>query len=310
MNNPTSANQEIGFMFGGHGSQTYQMAKKHFDVCAVFRRWMLELDRYFVSVAGYSVIAELYAEENRIGKPFDDIRYSHPAIFMVEYAGACKMMEQGVKPDFVIGVSLGELTAAVIANAITWQEALNCIAQQSSLFSGPSLGGMTVVLDSAQNALQLRSAGGELAGINMPNNFVIAGNTAALANCEKLLQEHGTIFLRLPIAQPFHSSAIDSYKSDFAKTTPERFSEPSLSVFSASTAGVVDAYEAEFFWHSIRAPMNVLQTLTLMSARPVKELFDFSPAGTLKNFATALPQLDHATFTAPFGLAHQWSSSR
>lgn len=101
-------NQPIVFMFSGQGSQYYQMGKELFAHNAAFRQKMLDLDDFAVSRFGYSVLKEMYHTGNRLSDPFDRLLFSHPAIFMAEYALAYALEQRGIRPDYVIGASLGE----------------------------------------------------------------------------------------------------------------------------------------------------------------------------------------------------------
>ena len=76
--------EQIVFVFGGQGSQYYDMAKSLYANNKIFRDCMMELDQVVQKTAGYSVIQELYHSEKRITDSFRDIRYTHPAIFMVQ----------------------------------------------------------------------------------------------------------------------------------------------------------------------------------------------------------------------------------
>ena len=98
---------ETVFMFSGQGSQYFQMGRELFEKNETFRDWMIRLDDIPRHVSGKSVIEVLYSDVYGKGDRFDRTLLTHPAIFMVEYSLAETLVEAGVRPDMVLGVSLG-----------------------------------------------------------------------------------------------------------------------------------------------------------------------------------------------------------
>src|SRR5689334_11416654 len=83
------------FLFSGQGSQYAGMGKELFQQDRIFRRWMLSLDELTRVGIGTSVLSLLYEQPASQSGAFDRTPYTHPAIFMVEYALARTLMEQG-----------------------------------------------------------------------------------------------------------------------------------------------------------------------------------------------------------------------
>ena len=103
------------FMYSGQGSQYYGMGRELYEHDAVFRRAMRACAELYRPLAGgRDLLAELY-DESRRHDEMSDILLSHPALFALGHALTQVLVERGVRPDGVLGYSLGEYVAAVTA---------------------------------------------------------------------------------------------------------------------------------------------------------------------------------------------------
>ena len=159
----------VVFMFSGQGSQFYQMGRELFELHDGFRRWMLRLDAIVYNITHMSILDHIYDESKTISDQFDRTLYSHPAIFMVEYALAQILLERGIKPNYVLGTSMGEFASASIAGVISLEEALEALIEQAkALETHCQSGAMLAVLDdvSLYNETPLLYDNSELASVN------------------------------------------------------------------------------------------------------------------------------------------------
>ncbi|WP_405113024.1 acyltransferase domain-containing protein [Paenibacillus sp. FSL K6-1217] len=282
---------EIVFMFSGQGSQYNKMGLELFGKQPVFRQSMERLDRIFHKLTGKSVIEELYLNTQSKGDSFGNIFYSHPAIFMVQYALAETLEAEGITPRYTLGVSLGEYVALAVAKVLTSEQVLELIMKQVSLLHETcNQGAMIAVLDHVQfyhgNAeLNTRS---ELIAVNFDQHFTIACPSGHTGGIQQFIRAHGVASLKLPVNYAFHSAFIDelekpyrTYMQKLEYKTPS----PGLTLVSAMTGGSVQQVDESFLWDVVRKPMNFRGALeNLMSGGP-RLLLDLSPSGTLENFS-------------------------
>lgn len=285
----------IVFMFPGQGCQFYQMGRELYQNNPVFQRWMNELDARVRSELGHSVIAEIYHESNARSKPFDDIRVSHPAIFMIEYALGKTLVEQGIEPDYLLGASLGELVAATLADALPLDEAIRLVVGQGQLFhrrQSPATDG-TLLAVLADEALFQRTPllheHCDIAAYNAPSLIVIAGQSARIADAERHLAAQDVVFQRLPVNQAFHSRHIDFLKPDVDAMAGRLSLRPlQVPLVSCCTTHALETFAPDHFWQAIRQPIRFSQTLSRLEheagARGEALIYlDLGPSGTLAN---------------------------
>ncbi|MGC2745064.1 MAG: acyltransferase domain-containing protein [Candidatus Angelobacter sp.] len=278
---------EIVFMFSGQGSHYFQMGRELFEKNDTFHNWMVRLDDIPRQLSGKSVVEVLYSDLHGKADPFDRTLLTHPAIFMVEYSLAETLIEAGVYPDMVMGVSLGSFAAATVAGFIEVQDALSAVVRQAIAFEECcEPGGMTAVLaDPALFADELFRGRCELAAINFSSHFVVSAKYAELAQIEAALDRRNIGYQRLPVSYPFHSQWIDNAKTpfeSFMRSIPGKDGRLPLACCYHATilSGLSDGY----FWNVARRPILFRETTARLEQQGPRRYIDVGPAGTLATF--------------------------
>ncbi|MFJ2455759.1 ACP S-malonyltransferase [Pseudomonas protegens] len=307
----------VVFMFPGQGCQFYQMGRELYQNNSRFHRWMNELDSLVHAELGQSLIAGIYHDNNPRSKVFDDVRLSHPAIFMIEYALGKTLIEHGITPDYLLGASLGELAAAALAGVMTLPEAIRLAVRQGQLFhqqQAPSGEGAMLAILAAQSLYQQLPAlhqHCDIAAYNAPSLMVVAGPSSAIAEAERQLSAQDVVFQRLPVNQAFHSRHIEFFKPQVeALLGQTRFNPAQIPVISCLDTRDMHRFDRDHYWQSIRQPIRFSQTLERIEAEAAERgeamiYLDLGPSGTLVNLIKqnirdrALPTI-HAVLS-PFG---------
>jgi acyl transferase domain-containing protein len=274
-------------MFSGQGSQYFHMGRALYDGDDTFRHWMVRLDQIARRSSGQSVIATLYSDGTGKGSPFDRTSLTHPAIFMVEYSLAQTLIHAGVRPDMVLGVSLGSFAAAAVAGFIDVDDALTAVIRQAmDLEEWGEPGGMTAVLaDPALFAQDFLSGRGELAAINFPSHFVVSARRTELAEIDVALSKHDVAYQRLPVSLPFHSRWIDKAKApfeSFMRSIP--YQHGRLPLVCCDRTAMLSDLPDEYFWDVVRHPIRFPETIALLERQGARRYIDVGPAGTLATF--------------------------
>lgn len=278
------------FMYSGQGSQYYQMGRELFERNEVFRDVMERLDRRVQDRIGQSVVREIYRDDKPRGEPLWPLQISHPAIFMLEYALTEALAAEGMAPGMVLGASMGEWCACVVAGVISLDDALEGLLEQvieSPLYAEPG-GMLAVVEDVAMYDVEpMLHARTELAAVNFSKHFVVSGSNAALDDVERWLEKRGVPFQRLPVPFPFHSSLVDAaeaeYKAFLRRTL--KMASPALPVLSCLRGEVVQSIEPEYFWDVARQPIRFEEAVRSLGEDGKGRVFvDLGPGGTLATF--------------------------
>jgi acyl transferase domain-containing protein len=296
-------------MFSGQGSQYFHMGRALYDGDDTFRGWMVRLDDIARRSSGMSVIETLYSDARGKGDPFDRTLLTHPAIFMVEYSLAQSLIQAGVLPDLVLGVSLGSFAAAAVAGFIGVEDALTAVTRQAiALEERCEPGGMIVVL--AHPALfeeDFLSGRSELAAVNFSSHFVVSARRAELEAIEVALKKGNINYQRLPVSVPFHSQWMENARAPFQSFMRSiRRNQGRLPLACCDRGAILsDLSDDDYFWNVVRRPIRFRETTAQLERQGARRYIDVGPAGTLATFLKyGLPagskSTAHAILT-PFG---------
>ena len=308
-------NRPVVFLFTGQGSQYPNMGRGLYESEPTFRHAIdqcAELLR--ISLGGADLRDLLYPAESATGDlegPAARLRQTaiaQPALFAVEYALAQLWMEWGVRPQAMLGHSVGEYVAACLAGVFSLRDALELVAARGRLMQQLPSGAMLAVpLAEAELAGEL---GDQLsvAAINRPDLTVVAGPAPAVAELERRLAARGLTCRALHTSHAFHSAMMDPILPHFAERVRRvRLSPPRLPYISNLTGTWIRPEEATdpLYWtEHIRRPVRFAAGLAELLAEPSRLLLEVGPGNSLTSFARqhparrpsqlALPSLRHA----------------
>lgn len=300
------------FLLGGQGSQYFGMASSLYQENAVFRRTMDHLDAVCSSRYGRSVTGYLYAPERGLTDPCDDLALSNAAIFMIEYSLSELLRSMDIRPDVLVGSSLGEFSAMAIAGYVPAEAALGFVVDMAHLLEGSLRpGGMLAVLGDPRlyEELPALHQHTEMASVNHDGHFVLSGEAAGLRVATDTLKDRGLITVTLPVRYAFHSSALDGVRdrvTEAAATlafdaTPTADAPRPLLV-SSTTADVVKGWHAEDCWHTLRRPIAFTSALAAVPEAGDALFVDLTPSSTLAAIMkNSHPGLRTYPIVTPFG---------
>ncbi|MFC3151587.1 ACP S-malonyltransferase [Litoribrevibacter euphylliae] len=196
------------FIFPGQGSQSVGMGSDYFQDSAIFRNAMEE-----ASDALKYDLWDLIV--NNSDDKLSQTEYTQPALLAVSVAMFRVAMDRmGDEPVVLSGHSLGEYSALVAAESLSFQDALQVVQargryMQQAVPAGE--GAMAAVLGLDQAAIEEICSGVdgvvEAANINAPGQIVIAGEKAAVQSVLPLLKDAGAKrAIELPVSVPSHCS--------------------------------------------------------------------------------------------------------
>lgn len=272
-------------MFSGQGSHYYQMGSELFAHEPVFNRWMLALDAIPREMLGVSIVDLLYHQQKSKAEVFDRTRLTSPAIFMVEYALAQTLIEQGIRPNLVLGASLGIFVAACVAGSADPQQVLAAVVEKSIIIEELCApGAMVAVLASASHFHNHRelSAYADLASVNSDAHFVLATSKDNLPAVLAILQREQLTYQTLAVSQAFHSRWIERARPTclelFARLSPR---QPRIPVVCTAQAAPLTSLTHDRMWDAVRLPIRVGDTARALEGNGSYRYIDVGPGSTL-----------------------------
>jgi len=282
------SSKPIIFLFSGQGSHYYQMGRELFEKHAYFKQIMLAGEKIFIAQTGLSLLEIIYSDKHNKADIFNKTLFTHPAIFMLEYALAQTLIAENIIPDAVLGTSLGEFAAATIGGCLDFETALNYVILQAQLIEAHcQTASMTAILASLQLYQEhlLLMQNSTLASINFDQHFVITASIQELEHIEQFLKTKQLTYQRLAVSHGFHSPWIQSAELYFLNTIPAlTLKNPILPMISCAEAKMLSAVPSSHLWNAIQKPILFQETIQALEKNNSYIYLDVGPSGTLATF--------------------------
>lgn len=274
----------LAFLFAGQGSQFPGMAAQLNRDEPVFAAELHRLDAVVVRQTGRSLLPQLL--DRGPTRDFERVGTTHPAIVVVQLALARTLIERGIRPDAVLGLSLGEVAAAATAGAMTAEIAVeHTVAQAAVLADRCPAGGMLAVLSPPPELASLLPSGCEV-GLDGRSQAVVTGLEEPLAVLAQTLRAAGTTCHRMPVRVGFHSAAIDAAAAACLRGFPARQAMPlTLPMGSCLLGDVVRELRPGHLWRSVRDEIRFAGALSALTAAGPTVLVDLGPGGSMAALA-------------------------
>ncbi len=182
--------------------------------------------------------------------PLDRTALIQPALFAVEYSLARLLMKWGIRPQAVMGYSLGEYVAACIAGVLSLQDALFLVAKRAQLIEALPGGAMLAVPLSETEIKPYLAADLSVAVINTPNVCVISGSERGIKQCHSRLVEKGILCQTVRTQHAFHSAMMEPAVERFTEFVKlAKLNRPQIPCLSNVTGGwVTDEMTDPIYW--------------------------------------------------------------
>lgn len=223
-----SSKGRIIFGFSGQGTQYANMASNLYESHPLFKHIVDDCCEKIQSSLKLDLRTILFPKSHRIKKATDMLSntlYAQPALFIIEYALAQLLIEFGIKPNAMIGHSLGELVAATIAGVFSLETSLQIIVTRAHLMAKTKPGAMLIVPLSREILSSYLTKDIDLAAHNAPNLCVLSGSKAHLVELEKtlnpLVEKEGLVCKYLHTSHAFHSAAMEEVGDELTDVMSE-----------------------------------------------------------------------------------------
>ena len=286
---PQESLKNVAFLFPGQGAQTLGMGRQLFEQFPVFRQVMEEADRVLRPLLNESLIAVIYpaVETPEALRALHQTRLTQPAIFAVSYALAKLWEALGIKPAVLIGHSIGEFVAAVVAGTLSLKDALSLVAARGAAMQLLPSGAMLAVRASREELSPYLDPAVDLAAENAPRSVVLSGTHEAIDALAGKLSASGITSRKLATSHAFHGRLMEGAMEPFARALDTAtFHAPAVPWISTLTGRPVHPMEVtrpEYWLQQLRSPVLFAQAAARAMSDGSTLFLEVGPGQTLTN---------------------------
>ncbi|MFE3762119.1 SDR family NAD(P)-dependent oxidoreductase [Streptomyces sp. NPDC059104] len=285
--------RDVTFLFPGQGAQFPQMARSLYESVPQFRQGCdrafeelepllgRDLREVWLSDAGQDALSETSVAQ--------------PLLYVIGYTWAHCLMHWGVRPDRLVGHSIGEVAAAAVAGVFSFSDGLRAVAARSTLMQAMPRGGMLAVAAPREDLAPYLGGDVCAAAFNGPRQSVLAGPEEALAEIAERLREARIGCRALGTSHAFHSAMMGPAAEDFEKALSSlTLNPPRIPLISSATGAELTAEEATSpaFWaRQLVEPVLFADAASTVLAGGPTFLVETGPGHTLSALLRVRPEV-------------------
>ena len=282
---------KIAWQFTGQGSQYPSMSQSLYRAWPVFRSALDQCDQWLSAERDISLLEVMFGDDE---SSIHQTQWTQPAIFAVQMGLVELLNSWGLKPDAVLGHSVGQYAAACVAGVMSWQDGLSLLAHRGRLIGDLPTGGQMLAvfanLTTVESAIQ--SIDHLSLAANNISHIAISGPVAAIESAEALLNSQSVRTKRLKTSHAFHSDLMAPALKPFAKIAEKiEFKSPTLPLICNMTGQVCSAsaiFDSQYWASHIRQPVRYGESIEAAAEFGCDVLLELGPHAVLSQMAAGV----------------------
>ncbi len=289
----------LTFMFPGQGAQFFQMGKELYQNNDEFRAILDDGFDILLKETGINLPEILFNsdEPESANKKLAETSITQSALFIIEYGLARILQEKGVRPNYMIGHSIGEYAAACIAGVFDFQSALKIVIKRGQLMQSMPAGKMYAVRSSLNKLREINNSLFEIAAENAPNSCTISFETENAEEIKHLLEANEIQYLPLNTSHAFHSKAFDPILREFAEYVSQfRLSVPQIPVISCYTGDFLtnnQAISGDYWAKQLRNTVLFNKGISTILTHEQTLFIEVGPNAHLSSILRSIPEIEN-----------------
>ncbi len=291
---------KMAFMFPGQGSQYVNMLKDLHETEPVVVETFEEADRVMTPIFGKPLTSYIYVDgdEESIAqaeKNLKDTTITQPAMLTANVALLRVLQKYGIKPDVVIGHSLGEYAALVAAGVLSFPEALQVVSVRGremakvSMADNGCMAAVSAPLEKVEEILKTIQGYVVLANINSPVQSVIGGATDAVDQALIAFQTAGFQAVKIPVSHAFHTRIVAPASEPMMQVINRmNVQTPQIPIIANVTGEAYPTTKEEIvsiLGAQVASPVQMVKTMSTLYEMGVRIFVEVGPKRVLNSLA-------------------------